>query len=89
LTEERQATLRRGLDPNAPDFTLMQALYDAGFHACPASGMPILNPRVCSNRLRSAIWSTYCGIAATINDKSERAVVSKGSAGQHNLTIHD
>ena len=67
LPVETMRKLRSRLNVEEPDFTLMQELYDAGLFKCPTSGMPIFNPSVCSDALRSAIWRVYCGVATCVN----------------------
>ena len=63
------ATLLSKPDNKKPDLDLMQQLSDAGIGKCPSSGMPVLNPSVCSTELRAALWRHYCALAATVNSR--------------------
>jgi len=69
LTEDTIVALRRPLNPDKPNFHLMQQLYNAGIGKCPVSGMPVFNPSVCSPGLQRAIWRAYCGVASSANTK--------------------
>lgn len=75
LTLDTIRLLRAKPDPEKPDLTLMQTLYDAGIGACPASGMPIFDPSKCADELRTSLWKTYCGIAEAIDDVAKTPTV--------------
>lgn len=61
--------LRRRMDADKPDFSLMQQLYDAGLGVCPVSGMPVLDPSKCGPALQHAIWRAYCGVARSVDSR--------------------
>ena len=69
LTEDTIVALRRPLNPDKPNFHLMQQLYNAGIGKCPVSGMPVFNPSACAPGLQKAIWRAYCGVAISVNTK--------------------
>ena len=59
------------LDPQKPDFRLMEQLHAAGILRCPSSGMPVLNVRACSETLKRRIWAVWCTLAECINKSTE------------------
>ena len=69
VSDQTIAALRRPLRVDRPDLALMQQLHDAGIVQCPTSGMPIFNPRECTQALQAAIWKAYCGVSKTVNTK--------------------
>ena len=70
LNHASLAALRRPLNPEKPDFAVMQTLYDAGIFKDPLSGMPIFDPSACAPKLRTALWRAYCGVATTVNTRA-------------------
>ena len=69
ITHASICALRRPLNPEKPDFALMQQLHDAGISKCPFSSMPIFDPSACTHELQTALWRAYCGVATTINKR--------------------
>ena len=58
------------LNPDEPDFELMQQLSDASIGAtCPMSGMPIFNPAFADADGKKCIWKAYCAIASAVENK--------------------
>ena len=56
ITQATISALRRPLNPEQPDFDVMQQLYDAGISQCPFSNMPIVDPSACTSKLQTALW---------------------------------
>jgi hypothetical protein len=71
LDETAVAMLRRPVDKNRPDFTLMKQLHDSAIMQCPMSGMPTFDPLKLSEGERAVLWRAYCGIAASIDESSQ------------------
>ena len=69
ITQATISALRRPLNPEQPDFDLMQQLYDAGISQCPFSKMPIFDPSACTPKLQTALWRAYCDVATTVNKR--------------------
>ena len=69
ITQATISALCRPLDPEKPDFDLMQQLYDAGISQCPFSKMPIFDPSACTPKLQTALWRAYCDVATTVNKR--------------------
>ena len=69
ITHASMTALRRPLNPEKPDFDLMQQLYDAGISQCPFSSMPIFDPSACTPKLQTALWRAYCDVATTVNKR--------------------
>ena len=69
ITHASMTALRRPLNPENPDFDLMQQLYDAGISQCPFSSMPIFDPSACTPKLQTALWRAYCDVARTVNKR--------------------
>ena len=69
ITQATISALRRPLNPEQPDFDLIQQLYDAGISQCPFSKMPIVDPSACTPKLQTALWRAYCDVARTVNKR--------------------
>ena len=70
ITNTTISALLRPLNPEQPDFALIQQLWDAGISKCPCSGYPIIDPSACTLQLRTTLWRAYCGVATTINKRA-------------------
>ena len=69
ITNTTISALLRPLNPEQPDFALMQQLWDAGISKSPCSGMPIFDPSACTSNLQTALWRAYCDVATTVNKR--------------------
>ena len=59
--------LRSPLNPEVPDFGLMEELHAAGLTCCPVSGTPVVDVSKCSKSMRIHLWGAWCAVAHSIN----------------------
>ena len=85
MTPETIHSLRKRPDPRRPNLELMQNLYDAGIHQCPASGAPVFDPSKLSEEERAAWWRVLCLVPDAIDDPSHAQALLKALDMWHGM----